>query len=117
MIKGSEVFVNRGDIIYVDLPKIGGSVQGGKRPAIVVSNDKNNLYSNVVQIVTITSRMSKKPLPTHKIIEGSGLRTKSVALCETITTVPKSFIGFKIGTLNNETMKDVIDGVKVQLAM
>lgn len=37
--------VTRGDIILVDLPNVGESVQTGRRPAIVVQNNMGNAHS------------------------------------------------------------------------
>ena len=34
----------RGSVFYADLGDVKGSEQGGIRPIVLVSNDKNNLY-------------------------------------------------------------------------
>ncbi len=49
-----------GDVVWVDLGEVCGSEQGGRRPAIIVSNDKNNLHSPIVHIVPITSSTVKR---------------------------------------------------------
>ena len=43
--------VVRGQIVMVDLPNFGGSIQTGLRPCIVVSNNKANMYSPNVIVV------------------------------------------------------------------
>lgn len=48
--------IKRGEIYLVDLGKQIGSVQGGVRPVIVISNPQNNLYSPTINILPITSR-------------------------------------------------------------
>lgn len=56
----------RGDVIYVDLgqhPKT--SIQSGVRPCVVVSNNKNNKYSNTLSVCPCTSRVPKKNYNTH----------------------------------------------------
>ena len=55
----------RGDVIYVDLgqhPKT--SIQSGVRPCVVVSNNKNNKYSNTLSVCPCTSRIPKKKIRT-----------------------------------------------------
>lgn len=51
----------RGDVIYVDLgAKYRGSVQGGIRPVVVISNNRANKYSTVITVVPLSSHISKK---------------------------------------------------------
>lgn len=120
MIKETEQIVKRGDIVYVDLPKVDGSIQFGKRPAVVISNNMNNTYSDVLWVVSLTSRQTKKPLPTHKVIEpdkNNGLRSKSIALCEQPLLVTKGRIISQIGKMADNYMGDIMDGIRVQCAM
>ena len=76
-----------------------GSVQGGKRPCIVVSNNIGNKFSNIVTIVPITSQ-TKKDLPTHlNIFTSQGV--KGIALGEQIQTIPKESVqGLKLATVD-----------------
>lgn len=95
--------ITRGTIIMVDLPLSNNSIQGGLRPCLVVSNDKGNQYSPVLIVVPITSRQTKKPMPTHFHIEPSlmnGLTKKSIALAEQIITIGKEMVVDVIGELN-----------------
>ena len=78
--------VRRGDIFFVTKEVVApGEFEAG-RPAIIVSNERNNMTSDFVSIVPLTTK-DKKPLPTHVTIHSSG--TKSTALCEQITQVSK----------------------------
>ena len=43
-------------------------VNSGGRPAVIVSNDKNNAKSNTVEVVYMTTK-PKTDLPTHVYIE------------------------------------------------
>lgn len=97
--------INRGDIFYVDyLPTVGSEQRGG-RPAVVVSNDTNNNFSEVVEVVYLTTQ-PKADLPTHVAIRG--LTKPSTALCEQITTVSKERLGNCAGICTDEEM-DMID--------
>lgn len=81
--------ISRGDVFYISNPNATGSEQRGDRPAIVVSNDKANRYSSVLQVVFLTRR-HKTNLPTHIPVLSFG--PTSTALCEQITTVDVSRI-------------------------
>ena len=99
--------ITRGSIIMVDLPMSNNSIQGGLRPCLVVSNNKGNQYSPVLIVVPITSRQTKKPMPTHFHIEPSlmnGLTKKSIALAEQIITIGKEMVVDVIGELNLSEM-------------
>ena len=54
--------ITRGTIVMVDLPLGNGSVQGGTRPAVVISNDRGNKFSPVLIVVPLTSRTKKLAL-------------------------------------------------------
>lgn len=95
--------VSRGDIFWVD--KFGfqsGSEQRSGRPAVIVSNDMNNQFSNTVEIVYLTTK-PKEDLPTHVSIRSS--RELSIALCEQITSVDKSRLGDYISACNADEMQ------------
>ena len=79
----------RSEIWLVNLGDNKGSVQGGIRPVIVISNNVCNTHSPVIHIVPITSR-TKNKLPTHVTIDAStGLKTESTALTEQSTLISK----------------------------
>ena len=81
----------RGDIYIARLEKdTEGSLQSGKRPVLVVSNDKANEHSPVITVVPITSQMSKRKLPTHVHIEDCGLSKPSIILGEQILSINQS---------------------------
>lgn len=109
----------KGSIIMVEFPHIGGSVQSGLRPAIVVSNNTGNRYSPVLIVVPLTSR-NKRELPTHyKLnVDGSnGLTTTSTALCEQIITVAKDSVKRVIGILNKQDIMEINTKIKTSLAL
>ena len=56
--------MKRGDIYYALPPPPIGREQGGYRPAIIVSNNLNNLHSSTVEVVYLTTK-PKHNLPTH----------------------------------------------------
>lgn len=95
----------RGEIWYIG--KRGqtcGSEQHSNRPAVIVSNDRNNENSGTVEIVYITTQW-KRGLPTHCTIRATG--RKSTVLCEQIHTVAVERLGRYIGKCTKKEMKQI----------
>lgn len=100
-----EIF--RGEIYYV-YPSGGGvgSEQSAGRPAIVVSNDKANQHSPVIEMVYLTTQ-PKNSLPTH--VDITSAERPSIALCEQVHSVSKSRLGGFIAKCTDGEMA-MIDG-------
>ena len=75
--------IKRGEMFYISRggASYNGSEQHADRPAVVVSNNKNNENSNVVEVVYMTTQ-PKTDLPTHVTIRSTG--RISTALCEQV---------------------------------
>ncbi|OMD75295.1 type II toxin-antitoxin system PemK/MazF family toxin [Paenibacillus odorifer] len=85
--------VRKDEVWLGDLGQSDGSVQGGVRPVLVTSNNRGNARSNVVQVVAITSSLTKSKLPTHVHIAA-----------EDVGFIKDSIIQFEQSfTLNKET--------------
>lgn len=108
--------IRRGDIWYIEAGRSIGSEQRGGRPAIVVSNDCNNRYSGVVEIVYLTTA-PKKELPTHVTIHGIGNTKKSTALCEQITVVPKERLTNLMGRVTKKEMQEIETAMEISLGL
>ena len=52
-------FPKRGQIWFVSLDPVVGHEIGKKRPALVVSNDRNNQFAETVTVLPITSKTEK----------------------------------------------------------
>lgn len=110
-----DIRIHRGDIFWVrqDYTTVGAEIKKN-RPAIIVSNEKNNAYSDTVEIVYLTTA-EKKPMPTHVVIETMG--KQSTALCEAIYTVDKGRLENYYCTLTVEEMKLVDQAILVSLGI
>nr|DAR09629.1 MAG TPA: PemK-like protein [Caudoviricetes sp.] len=110
-----DIRIHRGDIFWVrqDYAAVGSEARKN-RPAIIVSNEKNNTYSGTVEIVYLTTA-EKKPMPTHVSIETMG--KQSTALCEAIYTVDKERLENYYCTLTSDEMKLVGQAVLVSLGL
>ncbi len=119
---GDEQPLKRGDILFVDMgvqPE--GSIQGGLRPVVVVSNDLANKFSPVVTVVPLSTKIKKKRnLPTHVFVpinRGCGLDVHSIALGEQVTALDCSRIIEKIGAVDEETLARITEAVKIQVGV
>ena len=89
--------MKRGEIYYINsIYNEEGSEQRAGRPAVIVSNDKNNECSGTVEVVYMTTK-PKNDLPTHVFTRSA--REPSTILCEQITTVSKDRVGDYYGSL------------------
>jgi mRNA interferase MazF len=104
----------RGDIYYVDRSVFTGSEQASGRPAIIVSNEKNNEYSSTVEVVYLTTQ-PKKDLPTHVVIRSAA--KESIAICEQITTVAVERIGSYKGHVTDTEMMNLEIAMLISLDM
>lgn len=106
--------IKRGDIWYVSKDNYTGCEQAAGRPAIIVSNEKNNASSKTVEVVYMTTQ-PKKDLPTHVLIRSS--ERESTALCEQITTVSVDrLLGYK-GHLTPAEMTNVEVAMLISLEL
>lgn len=110
--KEGDIMCMRGDIFFVDFGKNDNShKQSGIRPAVIVSNNKNNRNSPVVTVVPLSARVwKKKNLPTHVQIplRSSDLSKPSMVLAEQVETLDKDRLGKKIGRITDDMIMDEI---------
>jgi len=83
-------YPRRGEIYLVKLP--GHPADTKDRPALVVSLDVRNRLANDVIVVPLSTTL--RPAPTHVELPAGegGLKETSMAKCEQITTLDKSFL-------------------------
>lgn len=105
--------VERGDIFYINKSaSTHGSEQIAGRPGIIVSNVKNNEYSEIFEVVYTTTQ-EKNPLPTHVTIRSTP--RVSTALCEQITTVSLERLGDYIGKVSKSEMSNLETAMLISL--
>lgn len=109
--------MRKGDIYMANLGEDEGSLQAGLRPVIIVSNNAANEHSPVITVIPMTTK-KKKRLPTHVYIQDCGLPKPSLALAEQITSINKSKMIEKMGSIQQTVYeKQVTSAIKVQLSM
>ena len=108
--------IQRGDIYLADLRPAVGSEQDGIRPVLIVQNNTGNRFSPTVIAAAITSRQTKARLPTHVPVgDAQGMYFNSIIMLEQIRTLDKSRLLNYIGTVDQETMRQVNEAISVSV--
>ena len=112
--------LHRGEIYICDFVDVGGSVQNGLRPALIIQNSAGNEHSTTVIVSPITTIIKKEKLPTHVYLGTKyGLPEESMVMLEQIFTVDKNYhIRDYIGLIDDkETIRKINNALRVSLAL
>ncbi len=105
-------YPRRGEIYLVRLP--GHPTDPKARPALVVSMDVRNRLANDVIVVPLSTTL--RPAPTHVELSAGegGLNQVSMAKCEQVTTLDKSFLlrGPFAGSVSPAKMREIEKAVQ-----
>lgn len=111
--------MKRGDIYYLNLdPTIGKEIKK-IRPALIVSNNANNKFSETIAVVPITSNI-KKVYPFEVLLKKSesSLPKDSKAQCQQIRTVSIERISGKmVGRLSDPLISEINEVIKLHLSL
>lgn len=109
-------FPKRGHIWFVSLEPVIGHEIGKRRPAVIISNDKNNLFADTVTVIPITSK-TEKIYPFEVLLpkEETGLSKDSKMKCNQIRTIDKKRLVNFVGTLSTERVKEVKQALLIHL--
>ena len=106
---GFEVY--RGDVFYIrNVKDYFTGDNKPERPAIVVSNDTGNHFSQLIEVVFLTSKTDMKMLPTHVEII---CKVPSIAKCEQIETVSKDRLVAFIRSCNASEMAAIDEALMI----
>ena len=103
--------IEQKDLLLVPFPF---SDQSGRkiRPVIVISNDEFNKHSEDIIVIGVTSNILKDKYTitlTNNNLEEGKLSTNCVIKTENILKLDKMLIIKKIGKINKDTLKNIID--------
>lgn len=106
----------RGEVWFVDLDPSKGREQAGRRPCLIVSDDRlNRSPADLVIAVPITSK--DRRIPSHVEIsppEG-GLKVRSFIKCEDIRSISTDRLINVLGSVKTATMNQVSQRLRLLL--
>jgi mRNA interferase MazF len=108
--------MKRGDIYWAELKPRSGSEQTGRRPVIILSHNAFNQTPGwcsiiVVPLSTSQRQAARGPTVVQLPTGTTGLSEASSALCHQITTLDRSKLTAFIGTLPDNVLASVEQGL------
>lgn len=109
-------FPARGEIWLVSLEPVVGHEIGKTRPALVISNDRNNQFAETITVLPITSNVKKiYPFETFMPKTETDLPVDSKIKSNQIRTVDKKRFIKLIGNVSEEKLKEVRQALFIHL--
>ena len=112
--------IRRGEVYWAQLdPTIGAEIKK-TRPILIVSNDQNNQFSELITVLPITSKVKVVRPFEVQLTEGQGgLKEAGKVKVNQIRTVDKRrLLGTPLGPrLNGKVMDQVAQALKIHLAI
>ncbi len=113
--------LRRGDIIWVEFRSGNGHVQRGRRPCVVVSTNRINCHSGIINVIPGTTNLNRRDNPVHLTVKNSdicGFMGKdTMFLTEQLTSIDTEQILGKTGYLSKEMIKCLDEMILKQLGI
>ena len=104
--------MKRSEVWWINFgPSIGGEIRK-QRPAVIVSNNAANQFLNRVQVVPLSSSMSKL-YPSESYVTFRGKKVKAMA--DQLTTVSKKRLINQAGMISSTEMEGIERAIAIQL--
>ena len=109
----------RGEIYWIDFNPARGVEQAGKRPALVVQNDRGNQFSSYTVVVAISSAPLPRVYPfTVPLAVGDGNLPRAGHInCAQMLTVDTGRLEGLIGVLSADKMREVDAALRYELSL
>jgi mRNA interferase MazF len=107
--------LKRGQIYYAELGYPVGSVQGWRRPVLVLQNDVGNEHSTTTIVAPMTRK--NRHLPVHVFCDIGKGGGESCVMLEQIRTINKDALVQFVGEASAEIMREVDKAIKISLSL
>lgn len=109
----------RGEVYWANLDPVQGSEQSGRRPVLIVQNDRGNASSPTTVVVAISSSPLPKRYPfTVPLPAGEGgLPRASYVNCAHIRSIDIRRLEARMGSLDDARMQEVATALKFELGL
>jgi mRNA interferase MazF len=107
--------IEKGDVFFCNLDPTFGHEQSGKRPVVVVQTNVANDKLNTVMVAPLTSNLKARGylLTVFVPAQSNGLAKDSVLLLFQVRTVDKRRLERKLAHLDQATMAQVDEALRV----
>ena len=102
--------MKRGEVWRVSLPSVPGHTQAGKRPAIIVQDDRYSTSLPTLLIVPFTGTLAAARFPGTLLVQPdnqNGLAVPSVALIFQLTALDRRNCLQRMGALDTTTLDQI----------
>ena len=108
----------RGEIWLGNLNPATGHEQSGKRPLLIVSDDRFNASrAGLVIVVPLTSQYKKIPYHVPVIPPEGGLKVESYIKCEDMRSIAKERLEVSWGSVSSSTLTEVEDRLRLLMGL
>ena len=113
-----DYYPRQGEIYLIRALKALGDTK--KRPAVVVSINVRNQLSSSVLVVPFTSDLTSGETPTRILVKAGegGLLIDSLALCDNISAIRKSYLEQgAYGVISSKSLQRIQQGIQIAIAL
>lgn len=101
----------RGEVYWADLNPVRGREQAGQRPVLVISHEALNRHSSTVIAMAVTSQPQRAGFPLTHPIHSLKMPKPSWVKISQVRTLSADRLGSRIGTLHQEEVDHIVDGL------
>ncbi|SFK93504.1 type II toxin-antitoxin system PemK/MazF family toxin [Lysobacter sp. cf310] len=107
--------INRGELFWLPSDPSKGSIPGVPHPHVVVQDDVfNHSRIGTVVVCALSSNLNRASEPGNVLLEPDegGLSKRSVVVVSQVSTVYKTRLGERIGSLSDERVAQILAGMR-----